>query len=329
LQSEISTNDRDQHLTEDHGGAIMRIPSTFIAITLLLSSAYADGTNDSYVQRIQAGRIEKETDIKSKDGFLSYIGSYRLKEGENRVGSDPANEILLPAGSAPAEVGKFILTNGRVTFTSSTPGLVSLNGQAVSTADLDANKSRPSAKLSVGRLQLFYRLSADLERRVFISDPQSPNFANFQGLDWYPIDEDWRIQGKFVPHQNPQRITYENALGGSNIANSPGDVVFTRNGREYRLEVGNVNNSLVVLFSDETSGKSTYGGGRTLQIEKGVGDAVILDFNQAANQPCAVNPYTACSLSPSQNRLAFSVTAGEKNPRMQVERVAAAPKRIQ
>jgi hypothetical protein len=226
-------------------------------------------------------------------------------------------------------VGKFILTKGRVTFTSSTPGLVSLNGQAVSTADLDANKSRPSAKLSVGRLQLFYRLSADLERRVFISDPQSPNFASFHGLDWYPIDEDWRIQGNFVPHQNPQRITYENALGGSNIANSPGDVLFTRNGREYRLEVENGNNGLVVLFSDETSGKSTYGGGRELEIEKGDGDAVILDFNQAVNKPCAVNPYTACSLSPSQNRLAFQVTAGEKIPQIRVERVATAPKRIQ
>jgi len=307
----------------------MRRLSTFIAITLLLASAYGEETNSSYVQRIQAGRIEKEAGIKSEHGLLSYIGSYQLKEGENRLGSDPLYEIHLPVHSAPTQVGKFILINGRATFTSSVPELVSLNGRSVSTVELTGNGSRPSATLSVGRLQLIYRLSADKHHRVFISDPQSPNFASFHGLDWYPIDEDWRIQGKFVPHQNPQRITYENALGGSNIANSPGDVVFTRNGREYRLEVGNVNNSLVVLFSDETSGKSTYGGGRTLQIEKGVGDAVILDFNQAANQPCAVNPYTACSLSPSQNRLAFSVTAGEKNPRMQVERVAAAPKRIQ
>jgi uncharacterized protein (DUF1684 family) len=118
-------------------------------------------------------------------------------------------------------------------------------------------------------------------------------------------------------------------LGGSNLANSPGNVVFTWNEREYRLEAQNENNGLVVVFSDETSGKSTYGGGRTLQVEKGDGDAVILDFNQAVNQPCAVNPYTACSLSPSQNRLAFEVTAGEKIPRIQVERVAAAPKRIQ
>jgi len=306
----------------------MRRLSTFIAMTLLLVSAYADGTNNSYVQRIQAGRIEKEAAIKSRDGLLSYIASYRLKDGENRVGSDPVNEIRLPAHSAPAQVGKFILTNGHVTFTSSAPGLVSLDGQAVGTVDLTANKSRPSAKLSVGRLQLFFRLSSDLEYRVFISDPQSPNFASFHGLDWYPIDASWRIQGRFIPNENPGKITYENALGGSNTADSPGDVLFTRNGREYRLEVEKANNGLVVLFSDETSGKSTYGGGRELEIEKGDGDAVTLDFNQAVNKPCAVNPYTACSLSPSQNRLVFEVTAGEKNPLIQVERVATAPKRI-
>ena len=307
----------------------MRRLSTFMAFTFLLASAYADTTSDTYAQRIQAGRIEKETAIKSEHGLLSYIGSYRLKEGENRVGSDPVNEIRLPSDSAPAQVGKFILTNGHVTFTSSAPESVSLNGQAVSTVELTANGSRPSAKLSVGRLQLQFRLSADREYRVFISDPQSTNFANFRGLDWYPIDAGWQIRGRFVPHQSPENITYENALGGSNIAKSPGDVLFTRNGHEYRLGVENGTGGLVVLFSDETSGKSTYGGGRTLQIEKGDGDSVILDFNQAVNQPCAVNPYTACSLSPSRNRLALQVTAGEKIPRIQIERVATAPKRIQ
>jgi len=215
----------------------MKRPSTFIAITLLLASAYGDETNGSYVQRIQAGRIEKEAGIKSEHGLLSYIGSYPLKEGENRVGSDPVNEIRLPVHSAPAQVGKFILLNGHVTFTSSAPGLVSLNGRSVSTVELTGNGSRPSATLSVGRLQLIYRLSADQHHRVFISDPQSPNFANFHGLDWYPIDAAWRIKGKFVPNQSRREIAYENALGGRNIAVSPGDVLFTSNKHEYRLEV--------------------------------------------------------------------------------------------
>jgi len=183
----------------------MRRLSTFIAITLLLASAYGEETNSSYVQRIQAGRIEKEAGIKSEHGLLSYIGSYQLKEGENRLGSDPLYEIHLPVHSAPTQVGKFILINGRATFTSSVPELVSLNGRSVSTVELTGNGSRPSATLSVGRLQLIYRLSADKHHRVFISDPQSPNFANFQGLDWYPIDAGWRIKGRLFPIRTGDR----------------------------------------------------------------------------------------------------------------------------
>ena len=306
----------------------MKRLSSLLAIALFLAPVYAESTSSTYVQRIQAERNQQEAAVRSKDGFLSYIGSYRLKEGENRVGAGASNEIRLPAGSAPDQVGTFDLANGRVTFTSAAPGLVSLDGQGVGTADLSGNKPRPSARLSVGRLQLFYRLSADLEHRVFISDPQSPSFSSFHGLDWYPVDAGWRIQGKFVPHSSPRKIVYENALGGSNIATYAGDVSFTRNGREYRLEAEKENQKLFVLFSDATSGKSTFGGGRELEIETGEGDAAILDFNQAVNKPCAVNPYTACSLSPSQNRLGFEVTAGEKIPRIAVKRVAAAPQRI-
>lgn len=168
----------------------------------------------------------------------------------------------------------------------------------------------------------------DKDKTVFIRDPLSPNRSNFGGLDWYPINPEWKIEGRFVANFESKRIEYENALGGTNHADSPGHVVFTRNGHEYRLEAESGAHGLTVLFSDETSGKSTYGGGRSLDIERGKGDAVTLDFNQAVNKPCAVNPYTACSLSPSQNRLALQVTAGEKTPKINVTRVETAPKRI-
>ena len=315
-----------------HGAAWLTLLSALsLSRTFLRAETVAspDGANNSYEQQIRAGRIEREAAIKSEHGVLSYVGAYLLKEGENRAGSDPGNEIRLPADSAPAQVGKFILNNGRVTFTSSAPGAVLLDGRAVSTVELTASGLRPSARLSVGRLQLQFRLSADRQYRVFISDPHGPSFANFYGLDWYPIDAGWRIEGKFVPQPVPRRIKYENALGGSNVANSAGNVLFKLNGREYRLEVEQGSDGLTALFSDKTSGASTYGGGRVLKIEKQDGDAVVLDFNQAVNPPCAVNPYTACSLAPSQNRLPFQVTAGEKIPRIRVKRVSTAPKRIQ
>ena len=307
----------------------MKILSKHVIVpVLLLAATYALAADSSYVQRIETERQQKEAALKSDHGILSFIGSYQLKEGENRVGSSVSDEIALPEGSAPAQVGKFIVLNGKVIFTSLESSTVTSKGSAVSTVELTATDPHAPDVLAVGRLLLFH-FAVGGEHTILVSDPQSPHRANFHGLDWYSVDPAWRIEGKFVAYTSDKQIDYENALGGSNHAQSPGYVTFTKNGHEYRLEVEGGANGLTALFSDETSGQTTYGGGRSLEIERGKGEAVILDFNQAANKPCAVNPYTACSLSPRQNRLALKITAGEKTPQIHVARVAAAPKRIQ
>jgi uncharacterized protein (DUF1684 family) len=314
--------------SHNQGVVMKRILKLIVAPALLLAATYVLAADNPYEQRIVAIRLQKETTLKSEHGILSFVGSYRLKEGDNRVGSTATDEIPLPSGSAPAQVGKFVVSNGHVTFTSFEAGTVTLEGSAVSTVELTSADAHAPRKLAVGRLLLLYS-GNDREHTVFVSDPQSPNRANFGGLDWYPINSEWRIAGKFVAYPGNQSIVYENALGGSNHADSPGYVVFTRNGHEYRLEVEGGPHGLTALFSDETNGQTTFGGGRSLEIEKGDGDAVTLDFNQAVNKPCAVNPYTACSLSPRQNHLALQVAAGERTPRTRVARVATAPKRIQ
>jgi len=305
-----------------------KISKLLFTPVLLWAATYASAIDSSYVQSIEAGRQQKEATLKSEHGILSLIGSYRLKEGENRVGSNAANEIPLPADSAAVLVGKFVVSGGHVTFTSLNAGAVTLNGNPVSTIELTANDSHAPVKLAIGRLALLFSAN-DAGYTILISDPNSSNRTNFGGLDWYAINPEWRFEGKFVAYPSDKKIEYENALGGSNHANSPGYVTFTRNGHEYRLEVENGTRGLTALFSDETSGHTTFGGGRVLEIQKGEGDAVTLDFNQAVNKPCAVNPYTACSLSPAQNRLALQVTAGERIPKTTVARVSTAPKRIQ
>jgi uncharacterized protein (DUF1684 family) len=297
-------------------------------VTLLLAASYVLAADGPAVQRIEAVRQQKEAALRSEHGILSFIGSYRLKEGDNRTGSDTADEIPLPEGSAPAQVGKFVLANGHVTFTAAESVAVTLNGATIRTAELTNADSHAPLKLAVGRLQLLFS-SNNEEYTIIVSDPESPHRASFSGLDWYPVNSEWRISGKLVVTPGDSKITYENALGGSNHAASPGYVVFSKDGHEYRLQVESGPRGLTAIFSDQTSGQSTFGGGRTLEIEKGEGDAVTLDFNLAANKPCAVNPYTACSLSPRQNHLALEITAGEKTPRVRVVRVATAPKRIQ
>jgi len=67
------------------------------------------------------------------------------------------------------------------------------------------------------------------------------------------------------------------------------------------------------VFSDATSGRQTYGGGRFLSTPPPDADGhVILDFNRATNPPCAFTPHATCPMPPLENRLPVAVTAGEQ-----------------
>jgi hypothetical protein len=72
--------------------------------------------------------------------------------------------------------------------------------------------------------------------------------------------------------------------------------------------------SLFIVFADKTSGVSTYGAGRFIDIPKpDAAGNTIIDFNIAYNPPCAFTAFATCPLPPKQNRLDLIIDAGEKN----------------
>lgn len=88
-------------------------------------------------------------------------------------------------------------------------------------------------------------------------------------------------------------------------------------GTTHRLTAfnGRAPGSLLVLFTDATSGVTTYAANRALAVdapdEQG---AVVVDFNRATNLPCAYTDLATCPLPPAENRLPVAVEAGEKIP---------------
>ena len=70
-----------------------------------------------------------------------------------------------------------------------------------------------------------------------------------------------------------------------------------------------------MLFTDATSGVTTYAANRSLFIAAPAEDgSVLLDFNRATNLPCAYTDLATCPLPPTENRLSVAVEAGEKTP---------------
>jgi uncharacterized protein (DUF1684 family) len=74
--------------------------------------------------------------------------------------------------------------------------------------------------------------------------------------------------------------------------------------------------ALHVLFTDATSGVTTYPGSRGLSVSApGEDGTVTLDFNRASNLPCSFTDYATCPVAPAENKLTVAVEAGEQNPR--------------
>jgi hypothetical protein len=108
-----------------------------------------------------------------------------------------------------------------------------------------------------------------------------------------------------------------------------GEVRFTVGTRQARLAVywlEGYGGGIWLPFSDTTSGVETYGGGRYLYdtikgADIGAGEReMMLDFNYAYNPSCAYDARWSCPLSPSENRLAIAVPAGERLPPIPSER---------
>jgi hypothetical protein len=71
----------------------------------------------------------------------------------------------------------------------------------------------------------------------------------------------------------------------------------------------------MVLFSDATSGSTTYAAVRVLVLDPPKADGTVtVDFNRAVNLPCAYTDLATCPLPPTENRLPVAIEAGEKTP---------------
>jgi uncharacterized protein (DUF1684 family) len=148
--------------------------------------------------------------------------------------------------------------------------------------------------------------------------PEHPLRQRFRGVPAYEPDEKWVLTGRFVPFDTPRDVTVGAAVEGlEHVYESPGRVEFEVQGTPLALTVfnGRTPGSFFALFTDETSGVTTYAANRSLAIDPpGADGTVLLDFTRATNLPCAYTDFATCPLPPAENRLPVAVEAGEKIP---------------
>lgn len=105
--------------------------------------------------------------------------------------------------------------------------------------------------------------------------------------------------------------------GLEHVYDAPGLVEFEVDGQLLRLTAfpGKNPEDLLVLFTDATSGVTTYAANRAVRVPTPDADGtVVLDVNRAVNLPSAYTDLATCPLPPAENRLPIAVEAGEKIP---------------
>lgn len=144
----------------------------------------------------------------------------------------------------------------------------------------------------------------------------------FQGLDYYEFNDEYQIEATFqksvgkvfkMPTTTERLPKYRRY----------GYVNFKVRGLSCRLEVyqnmrlkknKEYKDYLFLPFRDQTSGQTTYGGGRFLDLKIPDGQKVVIDFNQAYNPYCAYSYRYSCPIPPDCNTLNLPILAGEKTP---------------
>jgi uncharacterized protein (DUF1684 family) len=285
-----------------------------LAAVVVAAAVAVDAT---YVKEIETWRRERLQRLTADGGWLTVAGLFWLKPGANRFGADAGNDIVLPAHSAPAQAGTFVLDGGRVRVELRPSAAATLAGKPVTAAPLrsDADGAAPDV-LSLGALTMQI-IDRGGRLGVRLKDMKSPARASFKGLHYFPIDRRYRVVAKFVPHPKPVTLNVPNVLGMIETMPSPGYVSFTIEGvpaaqplrLDAVLEPGEPR--LFFIFRDRTAGKTTYGAGRFLYADPPVDGKVVLDFNRAYSPPCAFTAHATCPLPPENNRLAVGIEAGE------------------
>ena len=148
--------------------------------------------------------------------------------------------------------------------------------------------------------------------------PENPLLNEYRGTPAYAPDPRYVVEGTYVPFDRERPTTVGAAVEGiQHVYEAPGEIRFSLAGEDLTLTAfnGHAPGTLSVLFTDATSGKTTYAANRSLTVGTPASDGtVLLDFNRAVNLPCAYTDLATCPLPPAENRLPVPVEAGEKTP---------------
>lgn len=143
-----------------------------------------------------------------------------------------------------------------------------------------------------------------------------------KGLSFFPYDPKGVVAAKFVRRDAPKPVSHLDSRNHTGTMYWIGDVELPLQGKTYTLRAFNKSNDwnkidhLLLFFTDKTSKKTSYGGGRVLETHFPAGrppTALSLNLNMLYSFLCAHSDYYNCPINLT-TYVPVELKYGEKYP---------------
>jgi uncharacterized protein (DUF1684 family) len=158
-----------------------------------------------------------------------------------------------------------------------------------------------------------------------VSPLKKKDLKNFNGLAFFPIDSSFIIKASFTKKENATSFVMKTTTDRIAMYKEYGVINFLLKGKNYEMTIYQSDedsqnekrkNRLFLPFTDATSGSTSYGGGRYMDLTATDIDedqTIEINFNNTYNPYCVYNEKYSCPLTPKKNHVDTEITAGIKD----------------
>jgi uncharacterized protein (DUF1684 family) len=153
---------------------------------------------------------------------------------------------------------------------------------------------------------------------------QSPltkkGLKEFKGLDFFPINAKYKVVASLTKTNDEKIFNFPTTTSRIAKYQKYGVINFSIDGKEFELDIyknptptPEYEDYLFLPFFDKTNGKTSYRGGRFVDIttkDEQEDGTIIVDFNKAYNPYCAYSDRYSCPITPRDNSLDIEIKAG-------------------
>ncbi|WP_053800402.1 DUF1684 domain-containing protein [Streptomyces rimosus] len=263
------------------------------------------------------------SDCFGSDGALTGYDKWRQSRWEEIAGPEGKASLIAhrpitePGQEVPEVPGRWTSTgfSGSLTLTAARAEDVSVDGHAVDGTVELTNASRLS--FPGGRRGTIEELRG--AHALAVWDPAAPTLVGLREIEAWPWDPAWAVEAEYRPADAGRLLEVTRLTSPSmrDTLPAPGDFVFDLQGERHTLRAFDVgSDTLLITFTDDTSGTDTPGMGRWLILPRPrhTTDTARIDFNRALIPHHVFSAAFPCPLPPRENHLPLRVEAGERAP---------------